>query len=176
MTRRPLRRLLGWKCAGICWECWLAGGVATGFLAGCVRTAGVAWLWIVGGGVAVGVCIVASPSSSVGSCSSPVVKDVLLGSSVLWGAGCIVLLWAAGGCARVCGMLCCARRWPCCSFVSTFAGCLAAVCRLAASSTIERAIAASSSPCSSARLWRIASAVFACAACSCCRCTSRWCD
>ena len=81
------------------------------FLAGCVSTVGVAGLLIVGGGVGVGVCIVASPSSSAGHCSSPVIKDVLLDSSVLRGASCIVLLWAAGGCARVCGMLCCARRW-----------------------------------------------------------------
>ena len=121
MTRRPLRRLLGWKCAGMCWECWFAGGVASGFLAGCVSTVGAAGLLAVGGGVGAGVCIVASPSSSAGHCSSPVIKDVLLCSSVLRGTSCIVLAWTACSCARACWMLCCACRWPCRSFVSALA-------------------------------------------------------
>ena len=105
MTRRPLRRLLGWKCAGMCWECWFAGGVASGFLAGCVRAAGVAWLWLVGGGVGVGVCIVASPSSSAGHRSPPVTKDALLDSSVVCFTGGELYCAVVG-----CGWLC-ARVW-----------------------------------------------------------------
>ena len=51
----------------------------------------------------------------------------------------------------------------------------AAWCCLATSSTIERATASFSSPCSSARLRRIASVVLAYSICSRCRCISRWC-
>ena len=174
MTRRPRWRLPGWKCAGMCWGCWFAGGVASGFLAGCVCTVGVVWLSVVGDGVGVGVVLVALSSSSAGRCSSPVVEDAFLDSSVSRGATRTVVFWAACGCACVCGMLCCARRWSCRSFVSPPVGCLAALCRLAASSTIERAIAAPPSSCSSAGLWRIVFAVLPCAVCACCCCTLRW--